>query len=265
MSDFMADVVAACGCRGGLYAEPYSGGAGVALRLLYSGAVSRILINDLNPAVFAFWNSVVNNSDAFLDVFDSTEVTLDEWRRQRAILAAPASELELGFAFFFINRTCRSGVASGGVIGGLRQDGRYRVDARYNRSALREKLLKIARYSSSISVSNKDGMRVIDELSTYGKSFLYVDPPYVAKGGSLYLNSFDRSSHVSLAKVLLGRQESRWLLTYDDHSSIRGLYGGNVVGAYPLTYSAYRRRLASELMITSNAVKLQAGHLFKEA
>lgn len=265
LSSFMADVVESCGCRRGLYVEPYSGGAGIALRLLFSGVVSKIVINDFDPAVYAFWNSAVNDSSNFLELFDSTEVTIEEWKRQKAILASPCNELELGFAFFFINRTSRSGVSTGGVIGGLNQAGRYRVDARYNRKALREKLRAIAAASASITVSNEDGAKVVEGISGCRNSFMYIDPPYVAKGKSLYMNSFGELSHSSLAEVLLSHQSSKWLLTYDDHPMIRELYGNNVIGTYALNYCAYRRRCASELMIASNFMKPRIDKLFKEA
>lgn len=264
LSSFMADIVELCECGRGLYVEPYSGGAGVALRLLLSGVVSRIVINDLDPAVFAFWSSVVNNPAGFLELFDSTEVTIEEWKRQKAILSSPCTELELGFAFFFINRTSRSGVSTGGAIGGLGQSGRYKIDARYNRIALREKLAAIAAASENIMVSNKDGAQIVEEFSEARDSFLYIDPPYVAKGKSLYMNPLDGQSHASLAKTLLERQDGNWLLTYDDHPMIRELYGNNVVGTYTLNYCAYRRRRASELMIASDSVKCRLGDLLQE-
>ena len=264
LSSFIADIVESCGCGRGLYIEPYSGGAGVALRLLLSGVVSRIVINDLDPAVFAFWNSVVNDSASFLELFDSTEVTIEEWKRQKTILSSPRTELELGFAFFFINRTSRSGVSTGGAIGGLAQSGCYKIDARYNRIALRKKLKDIAEVSDCITVSNKDGAQVVEEISGSRNSFLYIDPPYVAKGKSLYMNPLDRQSHASLARTLLERQDGKWLLTYDDHPMIRELYGGNVVGTYALNYCAYRRRRANELMIASNLVKPRLEYLFQE-
>ena len=43
------------GLAEGTYVEPYAGGAGAALGLLITGQVERIVINDLDPAIYAFW------------------------------------------------------------------------------------------------------------------------------------------------------------------------------------------------------------------
>ena len=95
--------------------EPYAGGTGVALRLLRENRVSRIVINDYDRHVYAFWNGVVNHPADFLARFDTVEPTMEEWRRQCRIIRDPSDEGERGFAFFFLNRTNRSGVLNGGT------------------------------------------------------------------------------------------------------------------------------------------------------
>ena len=140
LSGYVASLIDVLGIRDVTYVEPYAGGAGVALRLLKDHKVSKVVINDYDPDVFAFWNSAVNDSASFLERFDRAEPTIEEWHRQKRIIADPASELDRGFAFFFLNRTNRSGVLNGGVIGGLKQNGRYKVSARYNKASLRRKL-----------------------------------------------------------------------------------------------------------------------------
>lgn len=136
---YVSGLIDTSGC-GGTYVEPYAGGAGIALRLLAEGKVSGIVINDMDVNVHALWDAVVNDHARFMQLFDCVEPTIEQWHHWRAVLRDPVSELERGFAFFFLNRTCRSGVVTAGVIGGLAQKGRYRVDARYNKSALRDKL-----------------------------------------------------------------------------------------------------------------------------
>ena len=37
------------------YAEPYAGGAGLALRLMMDEYVGDVFINDLDPSIYAFW------------------------------------------------------------------------------------------------------------------------------------------------------------------------------------------------------------------
>lgn len=254
LSGFVGDIACRCGYEGGTYVEPYSGGAGVALRLLNSGVVSKVVINDLSPDVYAFWDSAVNHSEGFLSLLDEAEISVDEWRRQKEILRGSASGLLRGFAFFYLNRTCRSGVITGGVIGGLDQSGRYKVGARFNKASLRAKLEAIAARKDQIEVTNLDGVDVVAKYAEEKRAFLYVDPPYVEKAKSLYMDSFGKGDHARLASVLRERGEGNWLLTYDQAPLVASLYAGFVAGRFGLAYSANGRRAAEELMMASNPV-----------
>lgn len=252
---FVSSVISSCGCAGGKYVEPFAGGAGLALRLLQAKTVSSIVINDFDDQVFAFWDAAVNHSERFIEVFDETEPTIQEWHRQRDLLKNSDDPLEVGFAFFFINRTSRSGVANGGVIGGLAQQGAYKVDARYNKASLRNKLLFLQENANRISVRHVDGASLVRDLAREVNAFFFIDPPYVQKGRSLYLNALQKSDHEDLASVLHVAGDANWLLTYDDDPLIRGLYKSEICGTYQLDYSAHGRRKAAELMIASDSVR----------
>jgi DNA adenine methylase len=184
------------------YVEPYAGGAGAAVALLLQGRVGSIIINDFDPAIWAIWHSIVNDSQSFLKLIRETPVSLDEWKMQRSIYQAgnAADPLSLGFASFFLNRTNRSGVMNAGAIGGKAQDGNYRIDARYNKPALIHMVQKIAERQSSITVRNEDGLELIREVREDSGTFIYADPPYFEKGSFLYMNSFTSSQHEELAK-----------------------------------------------------------------
>ena len=75
-----------------------------------------------------------------------TPVTIDEWHHQKHVFSHPAdySFVQLGFATFFLNRTNRSGIVQGGVIGGLRQNGTYKIDCRFNKTDLIQRIESIA-------------------------------------------------------------------------------------------------------------------------
>lgn len=51
---FIAEVMKRNDLCGGHYLEPYAGGAGVALELLFHKYASHVHINDADPAVYAF-------------------------------------------------------------------------------------------------------------------------------------------------------------------------------------------------------------------
>lgn len=253
LSAHVARLVEACGCRD-MYVEPYAGGAGVALRLLAEGKVSGIVVNDVDAGVHAFWDAVVNDHARFMRLFDRVDPTMGQWRHWRAVLRDPSDELERGFAFFFLNRTCRSGIVDGGVIGGLAQQGRYRVDARYNKSALRDRLGFLGRNADRIEVRGSDGADVVRARAGRAGVFVYADPPYVAKGASLYASAFDEARHGMLADALTGCRDGVWMLTYDDAPLVRELYAGLPGGLYSLRYSAARHCAARELMVYSPAL-----------
>ena len=226
----------------------------MSLRLLSEQKVSRVVINDYDPAVYSFWHNAVNRSDDFAKAFFSIEPTIEEWHRQKKVLAHSSSSLERGVAFLFLNRTNRSGVINGGVIGGLSQEGNYKIDARYNKKTLADKLSFLKKNASKITVRNEDGGELIREYSCREDAFFYVDPPYVEKGKSLYLNALAESDHRALSDVLHGMRNSRWVLTYDDATLVKELYSDCFGGRFSLSYSALSRRRAEELMFFSDCL-----------
>lgn len=236
-----------------IYIEPYAGGAGAALALLISGQVEQIVINDLDPAVFAFWNAVVTQANDFAALLNSVELSVDEWERQHEIyLTADRDDhLQLGFATFYLNRTNRSGILNGGPIGGKNQKGRYKIDARFNREGLSERIRLISLHADRISVSNEDGRRVIERYSARDDAFIYADPPYFEKAGSLYLNAFHSSDHQALADCLASVHRAKWILTYDNVPTVATLYPNYRRRLFALNYSAHRVMKASEIMVFS--------------
>ena len=230
--------------------EPFAGGAGLALSALYLEETPTIHINDADPAIHAFWWSVVHNHRQFLRLLDETPVNLDEWQHQRIIYQSRrASRLSRGFATFYLNRCNRSGVIlDGGVIGGVAQKGRWKLDARFNKDALRPRIERIGEYRDRIEISGIDALELIRGLDA-GSTFLFIDPPYFHKGDTLYLNSLDADYHEELA-TYLREGDVPWILTYDDCPEIRALYTGwATVRPYSLRYSAFERRQGREVLI----------------
>lgn len=266
LAGFFESTINALGLDKPMYIEPYAGGAGAGVELLLKGVVSTVVVNDLDPAIHACWQAMVKNSDAFLRLLDRTPVTIDEWRTQREIYRRrhhpDIDPLALGFATFYLNRTSRSGVLGAGVIGGFAQAGAYKIDARYNKDVLRRRIEKLAELSRRIRVTKQDGAARLREYLPKDNVFAYVDPPYVAKGSSLYMSAFTEEDHIKLAKVLNGYSNTNWVLTYDVADLIRSLYKARDVSEFRLLYSAHlrgarnglKRASASELIVLSNPV-----------
>ena len=239
------------GCR---YVEPYAGGAGAGLALLLSGEVSELVINDLDPAIWSMWKAAVSNPQEFIARVHSTALNVAEWKRQKQIYASgrASDPFDLGFATFYLNRTNRSGILNGGPIGGLDQLGTYKIDARFNRSALAERIRLIGLHAESIVIANEDGSQLVLKQLRRKRTFIYADPPYFEKAGSLYMNTFAVKDHVRLAAVLNSANSKPWMLTYDDDPRVHELYCNRSRSSISLNYSAHRVSKAQEVLVLSD-------------
>src|SRR5258708_21931453 len=214
---FFGSIIEKNGLQHVQYVEPYAGGAGAALSLLILGKVDSIVINDLDRAVFAFWKAVTEDTDSFIRRIRETPITINEWYRQREAYRQKDTDLyDLGFAAFFLNRTNRSGILDGGVIGGLNQTGKWPIDARFNKENLIRKIEIIAKHKRNIEVLNEDGLEVIRRFAEKPTVFFYIDPPYYLKGSLLYLNSYNHNDHSRLAELLNSLTEPKWIAIYEN-------------------------------------------------
>ena len=244
---------------GGTYIEPYAGGASVALSLLFEKYASRIKINDIDSSIFAFWHSVLNETDALCRKIVDTPVTMDVWNAQREVQQhkEDAGLLELGFSTFYLNRTNRSGILNGGVIGGKEQTGEYKMDARYNKADLIARIEHIAGYADLIDLT---GIDAIDLLKRYKrtpapKTFCYLDPPYYVKGRDLYLNYYNNDDHRTIAETIK-KYKGKWMVSYDAVDFIKELYSDYRQKEYYLSYSAGSPSKGLELMVYSDGLVL---------
>ena len=245
------------GCN---YVEPFAGGAGLALKLLLSGDVDTIHLNDIDPAIYAFWHSVLYRTEELCQLISHAILDVEEWRRQQRIVQKrDASDLlVLGFATFYANRTSVSGILHGGLIGGIRQSGKYKMSARYNPRTAVEKITKIAEYRDRIKVTNEDAVCIISaSMSAPEKTFYNIDPPYVGRGQDLYTNSFREADHRALCQVIT-TCPSPWIVTYDDDPLVRELYSEYRCVNPRIYYSIGRRRHERELMYFSENCQLPA-------
>ena len=247
----MAEVVKHNGIVGGRYVEPYAGGAGIAWELLINGVVGRVLVNDINEQLTAFWTSVLESTEELTQMIADATLTIDEWHRQKAVYENPRehSTLDLGFACFYLNRTNRSGILTAGVVGGQHQTGKYKMDARFLHRTLIDRIRAIADHKDSIEVANEDALDFLRFRKFGADDLIYADPPYYEKGRLLYHDSYSAEDHRRLARVLRGLQERKWIVSYDEADAIRVLYDFAECQSYELPYSAsLHNRRGTELM-----------------
>ncbi|WP_162128099.1 DNA adenine methylase [Flavobacterium phycosphaerae] len=245
------------------YIEPFAGGASVALFLLIEGYVSRITINDKDKSIHAFWYSILNNCDEFCELIRNTEISIENWHKQREIQKNKntSNTLELGFSTFYLNRTNRSGIIKAGVIGGLNQEGNFKMDCRFNKKELINKIELISKYSSKINLYNYDALELIDTIindkeTEKSSSIFYFDPPYYLKAESLYMNHFKHEDHKILSDKIKSINNIHWIVSYDDNINIENLYYDEIKLKYSFNHSAFESRDGKELIFHSENLRL---------
>lgn len=240
----------------GHYVEPYAGGASVALSLLFNEYVQQIHINDYDFRIYSFWNCVLNETEQLCEKIEQTEITISNWEQQKIIQSNPYdySTLEIGFSTFFLNRTNRSGILKAGVIGGKNQNGKWKIDARFNKQDLIKRIRKISRYKNRISIYNLDAVELTQKLDGQlpQKTLFYFDPPYYNKGKDLYINFYEHADHQQISQLISKLKDRYWLVSYDNDVNIRNLYQPFLQRTYELNYHAANASTGTEIMIYSH-------------
>lgn len=240
------------------YCEPYAGGAGLAIRLLINGFVDRVSINDIDPSIYAFWVSILYDTEKFCRLIAKTDITIDQWYRQQEVWqnADLDNKLALGFSAYFLNRTNRSGIIEGaGPIGGYAQKGKWKIDVRLVKDKQIENLKALAGYAGQIEVTNLDAMDFLQKALSNPNALTYLDPPYFVKGHKLYKNFYQPKDHEEIAGMLRKKRRANWVVSYDDVPEIRAAYSTFDPTTYLLNYSAGEKSEGPEVIFLSDNIK----------
>lgn len=260
LAPFLRELILHNQLAGAGYAEPYCGGAGAALELLFSSTVRKIYLNDIDPAIYSVWRSVTENSAKLCEMIDETPVTIERWHQERAYYLSHRSRIgpRLALATIFLNRANRSGILGAGPIGGKTQEGKWKIDARFNKPSIIDKISRIAARGDSINVSNLDAIDFLRKTinPVRAKIIVYLDPPYFSQGQSLYTNHYLPSDHQAIATFLKNRLRKPWVISYDKHPEIESLYSNCKRVDYGIRYSAQSRYFGRELIVISNELTM---------
>ncbi|MEB7404989.1 DNA adenine methylase [Mammaliicoccus sciuri] len=239
------------------YIEPYAGGAGVAIKLLLNKDVNKITLNDYDISIYSFWYSVINYTDELIQLIYDTPIDIENWYKQKEIqsnkYSSNISLLEIGFSTLFLNRTNRSGIIKAGVIGGIHQNGNYKLDCRFKKDEIIKKIEEIAKFKNKIKLSNKDAIDFINQNISHTKdSLTFFDPPYFEKGPGLYTNFYTKEDHTLLSKTIYKSMQNKyWILTYDIAKEIEDLYSKYDHKQYFLNYSLSKPYKGKEFIFFS--------------
>lgn len=260
LTNYVSKLIEINGLDGCDYVEPYAGGAGVAINLLLTGKASNVHLNDLNKAIFCFWQSILENTDKFCSLIDATPVTMTEWYKSKEIIANQDnySTLDIGFATFFLNRTNRSGILLGGVIGGKEQSGKWKLDARFNKPDLINRIQVISSKKANIHIYNQDAKVFLDDVVSQFKTntLIYLDPPYYVKGKGLYQNHYGHEDHLNIASTIKKNNKHPWIVSYDNTEEINDMYSGLRKVEYGINYSAQSRYQGPEVIFFCDSITI---------
>lgn len=265
LTEFVKHTLSINNIVNGTYCEPFCGGAGLSLALLFSNTVSNLLLNDIDVSIYSVWYAILNETRKLIAKIDSTNVTIEEWRNQKEIFDSRKSDteysFELAFATFFLNRTNHSGIIAGGPIGGQEQRAKNKISCRFNKQSLTQKILNIADKKKHIYLYNLDAIVFIDTHISINKQkdlFIFFDPPYFKQGKNLYTNFYTEDDHLELSKKITMLHDHYWVTTYDVDPFIKKIYASCNDKEYALQYSANRVRRETEYLFHNNKTKVES-------
>ena len=138
------------------------------LNCYFNGKIRKAIINDFDIAIYSIWYAVLNETERFVQDILKTRITINEWQKQKEIYETyktnDAYLYELAFATYFLNRTNVSGIITGGPIGGINQEGNYKLDSRFNKKNLAEKIVEISKWKGKIELYNLEANEFINQI-----------------------------------------------------------------------------------------------------
>ena len=244
LAGFMKMVFEKNNLLGGHYVESSTGGAAIALNLLTHGYVSCIHLNDANPAVYAFWSSVVDQPEALCKAIHDVKITREEWQRQNNILNFPENHslLEVGFSIFFLTRINPSGILWGVTDNGKSQSGHWRTDARFNKIDLIRRIEWIALHRSSIRLYNLETADVIKTVlsSLPDNTLMYLDF-YSDCEKRWHQEKYDmHSTYLNIANLIKAHITQYWIASFDYTPQTMEVYKSYPFMIYKNAHNRYK-------------------------
>ena len=212
------------------FVEVFAGGASVGLSLLQADIIQRLVLNDTDPGVYAFWNTIKENPEKLLTRLAEKKPTLDDFKHAQEMLDHPErhSSEDLAWSELICNRLGYSGITKAGPLGGWNGT-QQQLLARWNASTLSKRIRTIHAMADRITVTRLDAKELLEQSAYWNqRSTCFIDPPYVDQGVRLYREFFKQEDHEDLARMVnslyQGFPGADIIITYDDSELIRRLY-----------------------------------------
>lgn len=214
------------------FREPMVGGGSVSLVVKQLFPNVKIKINDLNYDLICFWKTLRDNPNELIREVREIKKTYKDGRKLYNELVAKnnGNEFERAVRFFVLNRITFSGTVDSG---GYSQQA---FEKRFTDSAI-EKLKYASEIIKDFEITYGDYEKLLFEDGE--DVFIFLDPPYYSttksklygKNGDLHL-SFDHKRFAANMK----KCQHLWLITYDDCTEIRRLFGFAYIYPWELQY-----------------------------
>lgn len=232
------------------YREPFFGGGSVGLHLLPQAPwVKHVWLNDIDPGIAALWRCVIERPGEFIAAVEAVEPSVTLWHSARDVLLEnDSSDLRMGLAKLIVHQMSFSGLGmkSGGPLGGMKQESKYKIDCRWSPRNIAKKV----RAHSALFVDRKAIVTSEDFEDLLDPSvFIYLDPPYYVKGNELYQSGFTERDHQRLAAGL--KNCDNWLLSYDACPEVEALYSDAKIETVSVNYTIQTSRTKDEYLISS--------------
>ena len=244
--------------------EPFVGGGSIFLNFIENKWVNQAVIGDRDQLVYSFWKVLFEDPEYLISFIKRVKVNVDNFNYYKKIAKNEAhySRKKLAEACLFLNRTSFSGILANnaGPIGGKNQKSEYKIDCRFNKLLLINKIRDISHFSPKVTVLPYNWNLTINfALSKHKekKLFFYLDPPFYRKAERLYRHYFsNKMIHVALSKKLKSLKH-KWILSYDRVREIKELYNPFIQRsfAFPYSINSPARRIAKEYFITSKNLR----------
>jgi site-specific DNA-adenine methylase len=239
------------------YAEPFIG-AGSVLEAYAPGMPdgAEVMLADKDPGIAALWRCVHRGPEKLLDIVDRFSPVSGSFESLKEF--AGTTDEEIAFAKIALHQISFSGLGerAGGPIGGRSQNGESKVDSRWNPKTIRRNLTKLHKLLSrfDVTIVCGDFEAALDwaQRKDPGSTFVYLDPPYVLKGGQCYAHSLNDDDHRRLAARVKDLR-CRWRLSYD--GAARKLYEGSEIVELDAKYSMSAGR-ASDVIATGDTAEI---------
>lgn len=239
------------------FIEPFAGGLGLSCSLYETGMINRIGYFDKDPMVMNFWDTIANPMLAkdLAERVETAPLTVAEYDRQKAMYRdSTGDSVAQALAFLYLNRVNRSGILTGGLIGGRKQTGKYTMSARFNRERIADRIRHVSNYMYT-PIIEPTLRKTVDYYAHDKRSILFMDPPYIQKGGSLYPTRMSGAEHIDLLNTLCDYSDTGyWLCTYDNAPLVANYADRLNMYRFTLPYSANTHRTESELLIVSSKI-----------